>query len=195
MKKGTGAVKAKGNGQGAASGTAGGKSNEAPDVDCWNCGKTGHRASECWCKPNSQGKRAGAQAHQRGHQGGKKGKGKGNHKGKGANSLKEEPEEEAQAASYSDISVVDLQPRPPRTGTSMHRAGCASPTTRAQRSRPFPSTPGWARRPRPTKRPIRRPVARSLKAQGCAEARHTGAEGREAHRSRGLEAEKRDAAF
>ena len=72
------------------------------EIECWNCGKKGHRSSECWAKPKAQASpgaaaattafnRHGKSPHQAGGSGGGRGKkgGRGG-RGKGANSLDEE---------------------------------------------------------------------------------------------------------
>lgn len=61
------------------------------EVECWNCGKKGHRSAECWSKPRAQANpAAAAAAHPKG--GGKSKPQKGGHagRGKGANSLEEQ---------------------------------------------------------------------------------------------------------
>eukprot|EP00971_Amphidinium_carterae_P032174 633383-Amphidinium_carterae.1 len=64
--------------------------------ECWICGKTGHRSSDCWYK-EKKGKDGG--------KGGKKGKGNG--KGKAAGSLEEPTEEPKPAdAGHLELSAV-----------------------------------------------------------------------------------------
>ena len=63
---------------------SGGKGSASKDIVCFNCGKAGHKAAECWSK-KKDGSNKGSSKGSKG--GGKKGKSKG--KRKGANSLEE----------------------------------------------------------------------------------------------------------
>jgi hypothetical protein len=102
--KGGGKSKDKGKSKGNSTGKIG---KQASDVECWNCGKKGHRSAECWSKPKGHGKGAGSAASAAPHphhgapspngahgHGKSKDKGKGaKSRGKGAYSL-DQPEEE-----------------------------------------------------------------------------------------------------
>ena len=92
-------------------GTAGGKSGKVQEVECWNCGKNGHRASEDWCKPREQGKGAGARPQPGG--GKSKGKGKGKTKNKGANSLEEQTEKDGALTGSFEMGIFEAQTKNP----------------------------------------------------------------------------------
>ena len=66
-------VKGKGNGKGSKGDKGGGKKgNPNKDIECYNCGKKGHKASDCWAKKNDK--------PSKGNSKGNKGKGKGSNK-------------------------------------------------------------------------------------------------------------------
>ena len=96
--KGSGG-KGKSKGKGKDKGS-GGKGSTSKDIVCFNCGKAGHKAAECWSK-KKDGSNKGSSKGSKG--GGKKGKSKGKHKG--ANSLEEEEE---QPEGELDVGMFEL---------------------------------------------------------------------------------------
>ena len=106
-------VKGKGKGKGKGpKGQSKGKDNKGSGkgVECYNCGKTGHKAAGCWSKKkdnqkgnNSKGKPSGNKGS-KGRGKGSKGKGK-----KGAAALEEQEEEEAQEPeNEQEVGVFEL---------------------------------------------------------------------------------------
>ena len=103
--KGSGG-KGKSKGKGKDKGS-GGKGSTSKDIVCFNCGKAGHKAAECWSK-KKDGSNKGSSKGSKG--GGKKGKSKGKHKG--ANSLEEDTgegaHEEEQPEGELDVGMFEL---------------------------------------------------------------------------------------
>ena len=103
--KGSGG-KGKSKGKGKDKGS-GGKGSTSKDIVCFNCGKAGHKAAECWSK-KEDGSNKGSSKGSKG--GGKKGKSKGKHKG--ANSLEEDTgegaHEEEQPEGELDVGMFEL---------------------------------------------------------------------------------------
>ena len=101
--KGSGG-KGKSKGKGKDKGS-GGKGSAFKDIVCFNCGKAGHKAAECWSK-KKDGSNKGSSKGSKG--GGKKGKSKGKHKG--ANSLEEDTgegaHEEEQPEGELDVGII-----------------------------------------------------------------------------------------
>ena len=106
-------VKGKGKGKGKSSkGQSKGKDNKGSGkgIECYNCGKTGHKAADCWSKKkdnqkgnNSKGKPSGKKGS-KGSGKGSKGKGK-----KGAAALEEQEDEEAQEPeNEQEVGVFEL---------------------------------------------------------------------------------------
>jgi len=78
-------AKGKAKGKGANGGDAG-KSDAKSDLECYNCHKKGHFASECWSKGSAKGAGKGG-AKGKGGKGKGQGKGQGKAKGKGAKKI------------------------------------------------------------------------------------------------------------
>ena len=84
-----------------------GEKARSPQIECWNCGKKGHRSAECWSAAGSSAAKASSG---KGRGGGteKKTKGRGKNP-RFANALDEQPQGEPESASALELSAVDVQ--------------------------------------------------------------------------------------
>jgi len=106
--KGKGKGKGKGKSKGKGRGAGGDPKKRQPE--CWNCGKTGHYAAECWQKPKHQQQQQQQQQQKQTQQ---QGKGKGRDKGKGKGKSKhlnelgmEAPQEANPAAAAGSLDTA-----------------------------------------------------------------------------------------
>ena len=105
---------AKGDGKkGSSKGGSSKGSNPAQDITCYNCGKKGHRAADCWSKKRPDGKGdkwSGSGKGDKSGKGGKGNKGKGGKggKGKAAGSMEEmdEPDDGIEPAPEADVGML-----------------------------------------------------------------------------------------
>ena len=88
-------------------------SNPAQDITCYNCGKKGHRAADCWSKKRPDGKGdkwSGSGNGDKSGKGGKGNKGKGGRSGKGkaAGSMEEmdDPDDGVEPAPEADVGML-----------------------------------------------------------------------------------------
>ena len=105
---------AKGDGKkGSSKGGSSKGSNTAQEITCYNCGKKGHRAADCWSRKRPDGKGdkwTGSGKGDKSGKGGKGGKGKGGKGGKGraAGSMEEadDPEGGTEPAPEADVGML-----------------------------------------------------------------------------------------
>ena len=94
----------KGKGKGKPQQAQKGKGPSSKDITCYNCGKTGRKASECWSKPKSKGKDKG-KGGPKGQKGAKGGKAVGGLEDTGRNA-DAQPEEEVGMLDLSGMSTA-----------------------------------------------------------------------------------------